>query len=139
MPRILAGLIVTCCVLSAQNVTFAPGEWSGHGIEITPYSSPSFAAKASAATAPVDFTPLYPYSFFLTNHTGHTIAAYSTLWAVKNTDGRVARHYGLVGSLRFTRIGSIPNGADRLVTLVSAPSGMAATISQEIAHAEGDV
>jgi hypothetical protein len=140
MSRIWAGLIVTCGVLSAQNVTFAPGEWSAHGIEITPYSSPGFSVKASAAApAYVDFKPLYPYSFLLTNHTGHTIVACSSLWAAKDAGGIVTPHYGLVGSLRMSTIGRIPNGADRLVTPVNEPSGMATTLSQEIAHAEGDV
>ena len=140
MARTMAGLIVACCVLSGQNVTVALGDWSAHGIEITPYSSPGFSAKASAAApASVDFTPLYPYSFVLTNHTGHPIVAYSTLWAVKDAGGMVTLHYGLVGSLRLSMTGRIPDGADRLVTLVSEPSGMAATISREIAHAEGDV
>ena len=140
MARIMAGLIVTCCALSAQTVTVTRGDWSAHGIEITPYSSPGFAVKASAAApASVDFTPLYPFSFVLTNHTGHPIVAYSTLWAVKDAGGIVTPHYGLVGSLRLSTIGRIPNGADRLVTLVTEPSGMAAIMSQEIAHAEGDV
>jgi hypothetical protein len=139
MARIMAGLIVTCCVLSAQDVTVTPGDWSAHGIEITSYSSPGFSVKASAAApASVDFTPLYPFSFVLTNHTGHTIVAYSTLWAVKDAGGIVTPHYGLVGSLRMSMTGRIPNGADRLVTPVNEPSGMAARISREIAHAEGD-
>jgi hypothetical protein len=134
MARIMAGLLITCCVLLAQNVTVAPGDWSAHGIEFTPYSSPSFLVKASAAApASVDFTPLYPFSFFLTNHTGHAIVAYSSLWAVKDAGGIVTPHYGLVGSLRMSTIGRIPNGADRLVTLGSEPS------AREIAHAEGDV
>ncbi len=141
MPQIMAGLIVACCVLSAQSVTVTPGDWSAHVIEITPYSSPDFLVKASAAAlASVDFTPLYPFSFILTNHTGRPIVAYSTLWAVKkNAGGIVTPHYGLVGSLRMSTIGRIPNGADRLVTLVSEPSGIAATMSQEVAHSEGDV
>jgi hypothetical protein len=140
MVRVTAGLIVACWVLSGQNVTVALGDWSAHGIEITPYSSPGFSVKASAvAPASVDFTPLYPFSFVLTNHTGRPIVAYSTLWAVKDAGGIVTPHYGLVGSLRLSMTGRIPDGADRLVTLVSEPSGMAATISREIAHAEGDV
>ena len=140
MVRVTAGLIVTCCVLSAQNVTVTPGDWSAHGIEITPYSSLGFSVKASAvAPASVDFTPLYPFSFVLTNHTGHPIVAYSTLWAVKDAGGIVTPHYGLVGSLRMSTIGRIPDGADRLVTPVSEPSGIAPIISREIAHAEGEV
>jgi len=140
MPRIMAGLIVTCCVLTAQNVTVTLGDWNAHGIEITPYFSPGFAGKASAAApASVDFTPLYPFSFVLTNHTGHPIVAYSTRWAVKDASGVVTPHYALVGSLRMSTIGRIPNSADRLVTPVNEPSGMAARISLEIAHAEGDV
>ncbi len=140
MVRVTAGLIVTCCVLSAQNVSVTAGDWKAHGIEITPYSSPGFSVKASAsAPASVDFTPLYPFSFVLTNHTGRPIVAYSTLWAVKDAGGIVTPHYGLAGSLRLSMEVRIPDGADRLVTLVSEPLWMVARISREIAHAEGDV
>src|SRR5579862_2189978 len=118
MARILAGLIVTCCVLSAQDVTVTPGEWDAHGIEITPYSSPGFEAKALAIPpTPVDFTPLYPFSFFLMNKTGHTIVAYLTLWTIQHASGIVTRQSSFAGSLR-SQIGklAIPNGTDRLVT-----------------------
>ena len=122
MLRIMAGLIVTCCVLSAQNVTVTPGDWSAHGIEITPYSSPDFSVKASAvAPTSVDFTPLYPYSFVLTNHTGHPIVAYSALWTVEHANGIVTRQSGIDGSLRSADRGlAIPNSTDWLVTPVPA-------------------
>ncbi len=121
----LAGLIITGCALSAQNVTVMPGEWSAHGIEITPYSSPGFASKAAAlAPTSVDVTPLYPFSFFLTNNTGHAIVAHSPLWTVMNANGIVTRQGRLAGSLRSPGIShfSIPNGTDKLVAVVTEDS-----------------
>jgi hypothetical protein len=125
MVRIITGFIILCYVLSAQNVTVTPSDWSAHGIEITPYSSPSFAGKASAvAPAPIDFTPLHPFSFFMTNHTGHTIVAYSALWIVEHPTGTVTRQGGFAGSLRSRGSGlAIPNGTDWLVTSVPASAG----------------
>jgi len=137
MIQVLASLIISCLVLSAQNVTVSPGDWDAHGIEITPYSSPSFAGKAAAAkVAAVDTTSLHPLSFFLTNNTGHTIIAYSTVWTVKNANGILTRQSRLAGSLLSKSRGlSIPNGAERLispVTQASAPSAANPKISANL-------
>ncbi len=128
MTRLFAGLIVSSGALFAQNVTVVPGDWEAKGIEITPYSSPSFAGKAAAkVVVAVDTTSLHPVSFFLTNHTGHTIVAYSTVWTVKNANGIVSTQSRVAGSLRSRSRGlSIPNGTERLITPVTQASGASA-------------
>jgi hypothetical protein len=138
----LVGLIITCCVLSAQSVTVTPGEWNAHGIEITPYSSRRFAAKVRAATpTSVDVTPLHPFSFFLTNNTGHAIVAYSALWTMKNANGIVTQHNRLAGSLRSSIIGnfSIPIGADRLVAVVTQDSVASPANSKALSYIQNAI
>jgi hypothetical protein len=118
----VAGITIACSVLGAQNVTLDPGKWSESGIDLTPYSSPTFSAKLAAATpaSRLDLTPLYPFSFFLTNNTGHNIIAYSVQWIVTNPNGSVFRHTRMVGGLQSPHNNlTVPKGANRLVTIVN--------------------
>jgi hypothetical protein len=122
----LTFLVATFSILAAQSVTVNPGKWVENGIELTPYPSSAFQAKlAEAGPAPsgIDVSALYPVSFFLTNNTGHKIVAYSVVWTVKSSNGHVFQHQRLAGSLRSPNGSlSIPSGASRLVTIVSATS-----------------
>jgi hypothetical protein len=123
LERLIGLTVVTYAALAAQNVTVAPGKWRESGIEITSYSSPIFATKLAAAAGDgikFDVTPLLPFSFFLTNNTGHKIIAYSVLWTVTYPSGFVARHQRLVGSL-LSPNGKLamPTGTERLVTVVN--------------------
>jgi len=65
--KALLGLAIACLLLPGQTVTVDSGDWSTHGIEITSYFSPDFAAKLEAATwLGVPRKSLLPFSFFLT-------------------------------------------------------------------------
>jgi hypothetical protein len=132
-------------------VSLAPWQWSKSGIILTPYQARDFQSKI--ATTPiqgVNLAPLYPFSFFLTNNTGHRIISYAALWTVTLPSGPVLRHHRVAGSLE-TPDGafSIPDGADRLVTIVNgagvmaekiptATSGIAARIAEDLDGAEAN-
>jgi|GEM_PF-4390051 len=92
MRRCVFLFAISCATLSAQTITVVAGDWKASGINIVPGAggNPNFIALASSVWQhkSLDATPLYPYSFILTNTTGRAIVAFSTRWLATDSDGR---------------------------------------------------
>jgi hypothetical protein len=120
--KFVIGFTCLCATLLGQSVSVDEGDWSQKGIVLTPYSSPNFATKLGATASAVDTTSLYPFSFFITNNTGHRIVAYAALWTSTDPSGKTTTHHSTIGSLEaLDGPSAIPIGADRLVLTEHVP------------------
>lgn len=140
LGAIALGLLFGTAVF-AQNVTVATGEWAGSGISLTPGGTPGFVSLANSAwamsSAGVDATPLYPYSFILTNNSGHAIVAFSARWSATDSAGHATTRdsQSFFGSFDH----GITTGQAHLVTPLTGLNGLTAPPSGSLGHLSAEI
>jgi hypothetical protein len=142
MTLVKYAIAFTCfsAAILGQKVSVDEGDWIQKGVMLTPYSSASFATKLGATSSVVDTTSLQPFSFFITNNTGHKIVAYATLWTSTDPSGKTTTHHSTIGSLDAPDGPSaIPIGADRLVLTEHVPksSNLQTTFQNDMERRRG--
>ena len=119
---------ISCAVVSAQNIAVITGDWNKSGINIIPGvdAGPNFVALASTIWQHSSFdpTPLYHYSFIITNLSGRAIVAFSARWAVTGLDGQTTMRDSQSAFGSFDGNHGIVTGKSHLVTPITGLNGL---------------